>query len=296
MMRRTAFMLLALVVLAGCTSPLGGGEGDGDQERTGVEIDLSLTADEVFAGGMTQLIGQVQNYNPEPLTAFTVTLANAGDLASSGALTLAEGTEGDEVTVCTLEEVPAEGLSGPGIRECIWEIAPPDGFVGAGKDSVTLPLLLLMNYAGTVYSEGSALPVTFQDPEDITPGATASRSVTVENGDIRATMTHTAPVSTASGEVPVSISVANTGSGHIQGEVDIDFSGSLTDLSLDTGQSSCLPRVTLNFIRSQQTNTVECQFVVSSPGNLDDTDFTLRPEFTYTYRVSHELPLTIIDR
>lgn len=297
MMRNTALMLLVLAVLAGCTTPLSDGDDGGpDQERTGVTIDLSLTEDELFEGGVTQMIVRVENYNPEPLTPFWVTLANAGDLVDAGALTLAEGTEHGDVTVCGVSEVPAEGLAGPGTRECIWEISPPEGFVPVRRDAVTLPLLLLMNYTGTVYSEDRALSVAFQDPEDITPGSTESRSVTVENGDIRATMTHTSPVSTDSGAVPVTVTVSNTGPGHIEGEVAVNFSGSLTQQSLDAESSSCLPELTLAFIRSQRTNTVECQFALSNPATLDDTEFTLRPEFTYTYRVSHELPLTVIDR
>lgn len=295
MRQRTVIMLLVLAVLAGCTSPLDGGGEDGTEEdRTGVTIDISLTEDELFTGGITQLIVRAQNYNPEPLTAFTATLTNPGDLTDSGALRLAEGTQGDGVTVCDASPVPAEGLAGPGIEECIWEITPGEGFVPAGKDSVTLPLLLLMNYTGTVYNEERALSVTFQDPQDITPGTTDSRSVTVNNGDIRGTVTHTSPVGTDSGEVPVTVTVANTGPGHITGAVRVGFSGSLAQQA-DAG-SSCTDDLTLTFIRSQQTQTVECRFVVPNPGGLDDTEFQVRPEFTYTYRVSHELPLTVIDR
>lgn len=302
MPRRTTLALLALVVLAGCTSPLSGGGEDGGKEKdvSGVKIDLTLTEDKLFEGGVTELILQVSNYNPEPLTSFNATLANPGDLnGAHSSITLVAGTQDGPVTVCDVAPVPAEGVAGPGKKECIWEINPQEGFLSAGKDSVTYPLLLLMRYRGMVYNEEKGLSVSFQKPEDITPGGTESRTLNVQNGDIKATVEHRSPVSTGTGEVKVTITVTNAGSGHIVGPVQVTFDGSLMDQPLDTGQSSCLKSgggITLNFLRSQQTNTVECRFVVSNPSGLDDTSLTLRPEFTYMYRVSHELPLTILDR
>lgn len=303
MIRRTMIIMLVLAALAGCTSPLvddGGQDNGGEENRNGVVIDLTLTEEELFEGGVTQLILRATNYNPEPLTSFKATLSNPGELQGpDSSITLAEGTQDGSVTVCDVSPVPAKGAAGPGIKECIWEIGPDDGFVPASKDAVTYPLLLLMQYRGSVYNEQEALSVSFQDPEDITPDTTSDRSLTVANGDIRATVEHTSPASTSTGEVPITITVSNTGPGHIDGAVQVTFDGSLTDQGLNSGQTSCQPSgdpITLNFIRSQQTNTVECRFVLSSPGTLDDTDLTLRPEFTYRYRVSHELPLTIHKR
>ncbi|MDY6774077.1 MAG: hypothetical protein SVS85_02655, partial [Candidatus Nanohaloarchaea archaeon] len=219
MMKRLALLLVMAVLLSGCTVM-----GEESSSTSGVEIGASLADSRIFSDSSTTLHLEITNYNSQPLRGLKVELVNTGGLKIK-----------KQVSGCE-EDIGASTRGVPRTKSCIWKISSGKGF--ESDRPVTVPLTLLVTYSSTLTSVEDSIKVRFVPEEELSPGTQSSQSLSLSNGDLKLTATHSSPVSAEAAALDMTISVSNIGKGSLQSlsppsdtrEVRIGYEGSFAEL------------------------------------------------------------------
>ncbi len=298
-MRKLVLLLVVAVALSGCTAF----ENDSEVQNKGVRLDTSLTNSDILLDGSTHLQVTLTNRNPYPLKNVDVRVVNTNGLSLSR-----EVGVGNQSFRCSMDV--AESVGVPSTEQCVWTLEPGQDFDEkfGGRDSVSLPLTVLVSYTSRATFPDQSLKAQFRAPDDIGRGERQEQTLRRDNDDISVEAGHSSPVSSDKGAVPLEVSVSNTGSGNLQSldsdnrrEVKVFYAGSLTDLDIDSSNTSCLDSGqsyrTLQFLEGSRRTSTECQFVLSAAADeLVDRSFSVKPVVEYRYSRSRNHQLTVHSR
>lgn len=282
---RIAALVLAVVV-AGCTSPLGGGDGgddDGPAIRGVVVEQAELEDSTVSTGGSTRVILRVHNTNPTPVTDFSAAVTNTGPMTAELDSGPCDGG--------TLSAAAAAATT----RTCVWSI---DASGLGADDAGTYPLQLRIEYNSTLRMIKNTPKFTFVS--DVEDRSTVTQSYS--NTELRMSVTHRPEHPTGVSTVEVDVDLADTGSGDVVPvsgtDVALSYSGSMIDafrewggeVSEEDGKRRCRQA---NFIAGSDTTAITCVLHSTSDSLSDGETLNLRIDADYGYRRYLELPLTV---
>lgn len=282
-MERLALVLIAAMLVAGCTALPQDGNDDQQQQRGLVVQDASLESSVVERGRSTRLILRVANTNPVPIDDFSAELSNLGDI-NADPVEPAGGCSGEI----------AEATTSPGILTCVWTLdtggLDPD-------DTGSYPVAITMDYTGTLTMQEGTPAITFTD--DLPSRRTATRSYT--NGELGMDVTHRTEHATTTDSVPVDVTLRSIGSGRIRPEAEVrrvtmDYDGSLMDVfGFTSGETDTGERCRrANFLSGETSTTITCNLF--RDGTIAaGTTYNLRIAATYRYQRYRELPLRVAD-
>ncbi len=294
--RRLALLCLAVLV-AGCTGPTDGG--DGQPAANGLVIHQAAFTEEVAEGGSTQLVVRLRNTNPHPADDVALNLSNLPTSESVDVVDLIDTSIGrSDGDTCRFDTIPAADSQGPGTALCAWEFTiPPDAAEGPlTQQERTYPVGLRLAYRTKTSMQHSSLEYTFSD--EFEGDISRTTTSTFGNGELSVTTTHQPHHRTGETSVTVDVTVQNTGPGDIvsgSGDVrtvGIGYDGSLVDGGNPFGTTSGC--TTVNILPGDQQATLTCPMdgnVSAGPG----TTYDLRLTASYRYAQYKEIPLTILD-
>lgn len=302
MERRTALFIILAVVAAGCIQPTGGGNSDGGGTDTGpavqgtpgeLSMDLSMNETSIYERDSTALTLDIYHMSNDSVTEFEALPVNYDGLVLDGP------GPGFGEPVCFLGELPETDGTTPS-DTCEWGVETPDGLVPPGQESRTVPISISTSYTRAI-QHNRTLEVSFLPDEDISPGDSSVRGVSIGNEELSVDVTASTPVSRAVRTVELSITVQNTGPGMLDpvenDNVVIAFEGELGERNWDRQASSCAGngekerRLT---VEGQQS--IECEIQITAGEDLSSTTFSLKPRVRYDYRVSRPATLDVVGR
>ncbi len=278
-MRRAVLLLVAALLVAGCTALGGGDNGDEEPQVQGLVVEEARLVDTTIGQGQsTELILRVANTNPSPVRSFRATLSNAGPLSTSG--------------TCTADEIPGMTGGTPGRTTCTWEI----GAGGVSEDDLgTYPLALRLTYGATLSMTGDTPKFTFTD--DLPSRATTTSTFT--NGELSMTTTHRPEYAADASTVSIDIALEAGGSGRILAEDDIrsvslSYSGTLRDVFGFQNEERC---TTANFLSGSTSTEITCVLAgdAGQGGVSAGTTYNLEVAADYRYERHRELPITVVS-
>lgn len=289
-MRARLLALLVVVAVAGCTSPLGDGGGDGDSGPTieGVKVVQAELEDSTLSRDReTRLVLRVENTNPVPVRNFTASLSNTGPLS----VELGSGPCGPEGS--TLSAAAGSAIT----RTCVWNIST---YGVSGTQVGTYPVQLRLAYNATVTMVQNTPKFTFVSDVEDRSETTQSYS----NGELEMTVRHVSEQSTGAANVETDIAVEDVGGGDVipggdGTDVRLRYGGSMMDsfrfwggdVSEDLGTRRCR---NINFIGGSSSGSTTCVLYPSGSASFSEGEtLNLRVAAGYTYRRFLELPITV---
>lgn len=286
-------VLLAALVVAGCTSPLGGDTGDDD------EPDFRITQNDGLSLSFRSLS---QTYLEDGQIVLELTLQNTGQKEASGIQTelygasFLIGTSPDRTPRSTLAGVDRAAEQEGQTTSAIWRILNPVDLDQGDTQPFPAGVRVLYDYATTATGAFRVVP-----REGFEGG---SSRITTENtaGPVKATFTIDSPmpVSSPTGdtvEVSIPVTVRNTGDGTVASNIDGDTgeiwmnmsfpnAGDLANVT-DCGGSSGVH--TFQLFDGQRD--IICTASITE--DVFDTQLTMAADLNYTYFETQETTFRI---
>lgn len=300
--------LIAVMLFAGCISPPGSTDTSDTNNTTQTGTfstkiiqDLSLQRSTIFEGSSTTLLLTLQNTRSHPLQQVMTEIGNRGNLQFSRQVP----SEGGQSYECRYDTIAAGTRAAPTTRRCVWSITAPGALIGTARDAATFPLTAFVTFSSSASATQRSLQADFERQQDITPGDTTVRTATASNRDVFVSLRHSSPIPAEPGEVPMTITVRNQGDGTIvSGDqerrgVTVFFEGTLADANWNMQESTCsdgsLKRKAIFFQAGRDQAQVSCTISLAE-GSLAGKTFFLRPRIEYRYRVSQNVPISVVKR
>lgn len=315
---------MAAIVLAGCMHTGNDTQENEDVQIRGLLVDqFSVEDTQLEEGEGTRIILKMRNMNPTPIRMQGVSFSNTGLLSEGGEIQVVDSDVGSDCSgeIRGLEEgIPAE-------RQCIFEIpeVQSDALLNLDGEQ-TVPLTAAIEYDAILDSHQDLVRVDFvEDP---------SRTRTTQqanNGELRLDVSYPAQFRSDAQEgdsFKFDVAVSNVGSGRVtdrdvnilcnlegsffsyEGTRIFDFiteeQDRIDDIDQSTrlfaghggidGYSEICRQVTLS--RDAANAQFELQVEMSNNADLisDGTRVSTNMMAEYTYRLEHQLPITVSER
>jgi len=278
-MQRITIVLLAAVVLAGCTSPLGPNEESGGDEAPparGLLIqDVSLEQSSIRPSQDTRLVLRIANTNPTDITDIEVGLSNFGQLGVSQ--TESECEDGSMAGMTS-------DMTEPITETCAWSIEASSIDVSGGSQQI--PITVTLEYSGTMTMQQSSMAFTFTED-----ASTKSTSSSFTNGEITLSTSHQSEQLPGTDSISIGIGVSNVGDGRVlDRQVTISYSGPLTNQFSFPSDHRCS---TLYFQENARSTSATCEFTEDGSSLTEGSSSRLRLEADYRYQRIRQVPLTV---
>jgi len=270
--------VLALV-LAGCTQQLQGGEEPAELENRGVVVEEATVLDStVKQDRETRLVVRLQNTNPMPVTDFSATLSNTGEVVK----TPLQGSE-----QCSGGTIPAATGSVPSSVVCAWRLDTSNVDVSVGEKN--FPITATLRYTSSIGMQEDSMKFLFVD-ENTNPQPSVT---SFDNGEVSVSVDH--PTRLYAGEktnISLFVTTSNIGEGMLPTrQVNLSYDGSLFDDAGFTIQGGLCERT--EFLRQDaRSASIEC--ILNGVEKTPRTQHTLRMNATYVYRKTLPMSLTVV--